>query len=68
MSSAAPQQVQESGGSESSSQDGALSLALRPIILNFAGGDALIAKDSTIEPLNPGETLITRGCLVLVGQ
>ena len=43
-------------------EDGALNVAL-----HFAGGNAFIAKVSAIHPLNAGETLITRSCLVLEG-
>ena len=48
-------------------QDGAQTVAQGPIIQNFAGGNAFIAKVSAIEPLNAGETLITKECLVLEG-
>ena len=46
-------------------EDGAQTVAQGPIIQNFAGGNAFIAKVSAIEPLNAGETQITKDCLVL---
>ena len=49
-------------------KDGALIVALGPTILDFAGGNAFIAKDSAIESLSAGRTLITKGLVLVLGQ
>ena len=49
-------------------KDGALIVALGPTILDFAGGNAFIAKDSAIERLSAGRTLITKGLVLVLGQ
>ena len=49
-------------------KDCALIVALGPKILNFAGGNAFIAKDSAIERLSAGRTLITKGLVLVLWQ
>ena len=49
-------------------EDSTLIVALGPTILDFAGGNAFIAKDSAIERLSAGRTLITKGLVLVLGQ